>query len=114
MRVANQIVQFNDIGTKFEVIIYDRVYDAITNTFTESILDLTNAISAEIIFKRADGTTMTKTAVIDSGTEGKIHYITVDGDLSLPKTWKLQGRVVFPSGVWSSTVNTFTVSDNLD
>ncbi len=47
------------------------------------------------------------------GTDGLIKYTTISGDLDIGGTWKIQARVVFPTGEWKSSVDEFIVYPNI-
>jgi hypothetical protein len=66
------------------------------------------------LFSKPDGAVVEKTAVFSTdGSDGKIRYITVDGDLDAIGKWKIQARVVMPTGSWSSNLSSFKVYGNL-
>lgn len=107
-------IHLNDIGTMFEVTMYDCKYDPDTKTETKTILNLSTATLLEIIFKRPDGTALVVTAeLLTDGTDGKMYYLTVDGDLNQLKNWSIQGRATYLTGKWHSTIATFVVLKNL-
>ena len=87
----------NDIGTVFRVTIYD-----------------TTATTKNFIFQRPDGTSFTKVATFTTdGSDGKIEYATVDGDLGKAGTWSIQAYVATSGGTWNSSVANFRVFENL-
>ena len=99
----------NDIGTIFRVTVYDT-----TSTGGSTVADISTAETKQMIFKRPDGTTFTKTAVFTTdGSDGNIQYISVDGDLNVAGTWHLQAYVVTPAGNWRTDVGHFRVYENL-
>lgn len=101
---ANEIHK-NDIGTIFEVTIMDGV----------DVVDLTDAISMTIVFKKPLGEVTDNAAVHSTdGTDGKMRYLTVLNSLDQVGTWKLQGNVEFSHGRWSSDILTFKVEENLE
>ena len=68
----------------------------------------------KIIFKRPDGTTFEKVAVFtNTGTDGKIEYVSVDGDLDIAGRWRLQAYVATSAGTWRTDVGDFKVFENL-
>lgn len=105
----------DDIGTEFMV----TVQQCINNV--ETPLDISSSTVREIVFKKPDGTTLTKTASYTSvssggagdGTDGKISYFTISGDLDSVGTYKIQGIVTTPLGKWYSTIDSFKVKSNL-
>ena len=97
-------IHLDDIGTRFEVTIKD---DGV-------VVDISSATTKEIIFKKPDGNTLTKNAdFVNDGTDGKIDYSTVSGDLNLVGIWNIQAKVVLAGGTWSSEVQEFQVFENL-
>lgn len=97
-------IHINDIGTKFEVTIKDN----------ELIVDISDATTKEIIFKKPDDSVLTKPASFTTdGIDGKMEYSVVSGDLNVSGLWKLQVRIVTPSGEWKTDITDFPVVDNL-
>jgi hypothetical protein len=108
MACSEQEVHYNDIGTAFIVTIKDCV------SGTATVMDISTASTAELIFKSPSGVTKTKTAsFVTDGTDGKIQYGTIDGDLNEIGTWRLQSKIVLPGGTWRTDVGTFRVYENL-
>lgn len=100
---ANEVHK-SDIGTVFVVTVKDG----------GSALDISGATTKEIFFQVPDGTTLTKTAAFTTdGTNGKIQYTTISGDLSVTGQWKLQAHVINASGEWRSDLSPFTVHENI-
>jgi hypothetical protein len=99
-----QEIHVNDIGTVFEITLVD----------CDTPVNISAATETTILFSKPDGTVVEQTAVFTTnGADGKIRYVTVDGDLDVDGKWKLQARVVMPSGAWSSNISGFTVKPNL-
>jgi len=99
----------NDIGTIFRVTIYDT-----TSTGGSTVADVSDTTMRTLYFGRPDGTTFSRSAVLTTdGTDGKIEYTTVDGDLNTAGTWSIQAYVVSAAGSWNSTVGNFRVFENL-
>ena len=93
-----------DIGTKL----------LITVTDDGSVVDISSASSLSIYIKKPDGTILTRTGVLETdGTDGKMYYITVAGDLDKAGNYKIQGRVVLASGSYYTSTATFKVHCNL-
>jgi hypothetical protein len=64
--------------------------------------------------KSPSGASSTKNAVLDSdGTDGKMKYTSVEGDLNEIGTWRIQAKVEIGGGVFRSKVDTFKVYENL-
>jgi hypothetical protein len=101
--MASQIHE-GDLGTKLLVTITD---DGV-------VVDLSDAISLSLFIKKPDGTVLNRVATLNSdGTDGKIKYITVSGDLDVAGVYKLQAKVALSSGSFYSSTDTFKVHCNL-
>ena len=100
---ANEIHQ-NDIGTKFLVTIKDG----------DSAVDISAASTKQIIIKKPSGTTLTNAAAFNAdGTDGKIYYNAVSGDLDETGTHSIQGKVVISAGTFYTDIQSFKVHRNL-
>jgi hypothetical protein len=94
----------NDVGVLFRQTMYE----------SDAILDLSSATELEMRFKKPDGTVLTKTATLsDDGTDGRLQYASIAGDLDQLGEWKVQPRVAFGSNQWYGTVDKFRVYENL-
>ncbi len=99
---ANEIHK-NDIGTKFQITVYDGT----------SVVDVTGG-TKNIIFKKPGGTVVTHTASDEDATNGVISYTTVDGDLDEIGIWRIQAKITTAGGsVFKTDVSTFKVFDNI-
>ena len=108
MSCSEEQIHHNDIGTLFLVTVNDCV------SGTSTALDVSTATSLEIILKSPSGVASTKTATVNTnGTDGKIQYVTVDGDLNEVGTWRIQAKVSISGGVYRSDVESFKVYENL-
>ncbi len=104
MATCVQEIHVNDIGTVFEITLKD----------CDVVVNISSATTKQIIFQKPDQSVIIKTAQFTTdGTDGKIRYTTVDGDLDLQGPWKIQAKVVLPTGTWSSNVDKFKVWSNL-
>tara|TARA_R110000744_G_scaffold189520_1_gene308629 strand:- start:875 stop:1186 length:312 start_codon:yes stop_codon:yes gene_type:complete len=102
--MASNEIHVNDIGTTFQLTFKD----------DGSVVDISAASTVTIILQGSDDQSLSKTGVlVGDGTDGKAKYITVSGDLDMPGTWKLQGKLVFASTTYYSDVHTFMVHKNL-
>lgn len=112
---CNNEIHENDVGTEFIVTITECLNGV------ETPLDISSATLKEIVFVDPDGAKTVFTAVFTSipsggagdGSDGKISYFSVLGDLSPIGKYKMQGIVTTPAGKWSSTIDTFKVKANL-
>jgi len=99
---ANEI-HVGDIGTILRVTITDT-----------AAVDVSGATTKTIFLLKPSGTKLSKAAIFTTdGTDGKIQYTTVSGDLDEPVWWKIQAYVKLPGGEWYSDWQSFEVHDNL-
>lgn len=85
-------VRYNQIGLPIELRILNQ---------DDAVVDISDATLLQITLKNPTqaGTVSTKTAVLSSdGSDGKMRYVTVDGDLIYLGIWEAQGYVEFNSG----------------
>lgn len=76
----------------------------------DAAIDVSAATVRYIYLTAPDNTTTRKTAVNDTtGTDGKIRYNTVAGDLTMAGVWKMQGYVELAAGKFSATESSFEV-----
>jgi hypothetical protein len=98
-------IHTGDIGTQFRVTVQD---------CNSTAIDLSTASSKSIIFKKPNGTSLTKSAsFLTDGSDGIITYTSESDDLDTVGSWKIQAHVVFPSGEWRSEFKSFKVHRNL-
>lgn len=98
-------IHVDDIGTNFNVTIKNQ---------DDEIVDISAAIITEMLFRKPDGTVMTKTAeFISDGTDGRLRYTTVSGDLDQHGSWELQAFVDFGSTEWYSDIYKFKIYKNI-
>ncbi len=103
---ANEIHQ-NDIGTQFDVTVYD-------NT---SVLNISSASVRQLEFTKPSRTKVTVTASFSgssAGSDGKLSYITAASNfLDEIGDWQMQVYLEMSTGIWHSDVSTFYVHRNL-
>ena len=100
---ANEIHK-GDIGTQFTV----------TVQAGTPVVELSTASTKQLIFKKPGGTILTKsTSFVTDGTDGKMQYVSVDGDLSDDGVWKMQGKVIIGGNTFSTDITSFKVYRNL-
>jgi len=108
MACSEEELHYNDIGT----VILTTINDCVSGV--SSPLDVSSAISVSLVLKSPSGISNTKTASFNTnGSDGKIKYTTVDGDLNEVGTWRMQAVVNFPTSSFRSNVKTFRVYENL-
>ncbi len=106
--MASGEIHVNDVGTIFELTVYDTVNDL------SVVKNISSASTLTVKFLKQDGTVMTRNGVLTTdGSDGKFQYTTVAGDLDKIGGWRIQGYVVLPSGAWNTDIHDFTVMDNL-
>jgi hypothetical protein len=99
-------IHVGDIGTAFIVTVKDE---------DEAIVDVSTATTKQIIFKKSDGSVVTKTAsFVTDGTDGQIKYVSVADDLDVAGLWYLQAFIDFGSTEWKSDIRKFKVYPNLE
>jgi hypothetical protein len=97
-------IHYGDIGVNFNITVMNGT----------EILNVSNANSISIIFQKPDSSDLTKTAALTTnGTDGKIKYTTVAGDLDQIGTWQIQARVDFGASVFSTDIQKFKVYRNI-
>jgi hypothetical protein len=98
-------IHVGDVGTILRVIVED----------DGAVINVSGTDSRTIYLKKPDGTKLTKTAVFTTdGSDGKIQYVTISGDLDTEGWWKIQGLVHWASGnQWYTDWQPFEVHDNL-
>lgn len=93
-----------DIGTEIRVTVMDG----------SSLLDVSTATVKKILFKHKTGVTFSRDAAfVTDGTDGKIKYILVQGDIDLQGKWELQVYLEFSTGKWHSSKATFEAAANI-
>jgi len=97
-------IHVDDIGTIFEVIVEA---DGLP-------IDISAATTKEFCFKLPDGVLKTRAAsFVTDGTDGKLQYLSVAGDLSIAGTYTLQTHVITPGEEFHTAVDTFVVLSNI-
>jgi hypothetical protein len=100
---ANEI-HYGDIGTVFERTIVDGT----------TPVDVSSASVKQLLFSKPSGMLLTKAAVFTTdGTDGKVRYTTIAGDLDTLGWWHLQVHIEMPGGKWSSDIDAFEVHGNV-
>ena len=100
-------IQLNDVGTKIVLEVYNG--GSIIN-------DLAAAVVRTITLRRPSGTSISSDGVLyTDGTDAKMYYLTVEGDINELGTWEAQGYIEYADGshFYTSPVSTFYVYANL-
>jgi len=103
--MAKEEIHVGDIGTVLTVTVKDG----------STVVNISSAtVTKNLILVDSDGSKHTKAAsFVTDGTDGKLRYTTVSGDLALAGHWQLQVYLVLSSGSWHTDVGSFTVHANL-
>src|SRR5262245_53446698 len=82
---------------------------------TGSAMDLSNATTKNLIFRRPDGRTFTRAAeFVTNGADGKLKYITTAADDTTPAgRWRVQADVIKPDYEGRSRVGMYWVLRNI-
>ena len=108
MSCSEEELHYNDTGT----VIMTTINDCVSGK--SSPLDVSEAVSVSLVLKSPSGTSSAKPAVFDTdGSDGKVKYTTVSGDLNEIGTWRMQVLVNFATSSFRSNVKTFKVYENL-
>ena len=99
------IIHVGDVGTIFRLTITKDDMTAV---------DVSLASVKTFYFKKPDGTKLTKTAEFSTdGTDGKLVYTAIAGDIDKAGTWQVQAYVEIGTAKYYSTKQTFSVHSNL-
>lgn len=102
--MAAEEIRVGDFNTSLVVTIKDG----------DSIVDISTATAKYLKLKKPDGVVLQKnTTFLTDGTDGKMQYITVSGDITICGTWKMQGNIELGGGKFGSDIISFKVYRNL-
>jgi hypothetical protein len=94
-------MRVGDIGTTFESTITDE---------TGAAVNIASASTKTLTFRKPSGKVVPQTAVlVNTGTDGKMKYVAVAGDIDETGVWSWQGRVAVSGGDWKTDIFQFTV-----
>ena len=97
-------IHIENIRTKLRITIHDE----------NGVRDVSDASSIEFIFTKSDGTKVEKNAeFVTDGSDGKVEYGFVSGDLNTRGQWRYQLRETQNSNVFYTDIGTFKVFPNL-
>lgn len=95
-----------DYGTILKI----NVVDSAGNS--QSVLGATNIL---FLLEKPNESVITRSGVLTTdGSDGLIQYTVASGDLDIAGIWSIQGRVITPSGSYSTSISEFRVDKNLD
>ena len=99
-----------DVGTAIEITVLTT--DSITGQTTP--FDLSSATLKNIRFLKPDGTLLIAPAALSTnGTDGKMRYVTVDGDFDQVGTYQVEGEVGNSNGHWTTTIVKMKVTKSI-
>lgn len=103
--MAAEEIHKGDIGTIIELTIKDG----------SQIVDISGATTKDIFLKKpVSSTVLTKSGAFSTdGTDGKLRYSTINGDLDEVGVWEVQAHLINPAGEWRSDIKEMSVFDNL-
>ncbi len=103
-------VRKDDVGVIFTVTIVECDDDG-----DLVVKDISSATVKEIAFLKPDGTSQIETADFTTdGTDGKIEYTSLAGDLDTIGRWFLEGKVTITTGVFTSARGHFDVEEIIE
>ena len=101
-------IQKDDVGTRFEITIKD-------DGNIVNISGVEGGSVHQISFRKPSDTVIDRNATLkDHGISGVMFYDTVAGDLDEAGNYKLQAKVIIPSGTFFTDIYTFKVYNNID
>lgn len=100
-------IHLNDYGTQLKI----QIVECDPNTGLDVAVDLSAAITLQIILKPPVAASSTKTALVltPPGTDGWIYYTTQIGDINEVGRWKIQAYAAWANGAWRTAVSSFPV-----
>jgi len=100
-------IRYGDVGAQFNF--------TITKADGSVEEGLATATSKTVIFTKPNGTSITKDlSLTTDGTDGKVYYVTVEGDLDVVGIWRLQVAFTLSGGNhFKTNIRTFKVHANL-
>lgn len=101
----NKVAQKSAIGVNIDVTVKEN----------NIAVDLSTLSTKQYIIRKPNGTLLTKAATFKSdGTDGKLRYTTISGDLDATGNYLVQLNLVFSGGYSGrSDIGSFDVVDNL-
>ena len=101
--MASEIHQ-DDFGTKLLMTITD----------DGSAVDISSAINQEIRMVKPNDEVIDRPAIFETdGTNGKIYYIVQAGDFNQAGYYRIQGKVILPTGSYKTNIHKFKVHCNI-
>ena len=104
--MADTIIHNGDVGTIIRL--------TITEDDDTTAIDVSGASVKTFYFLKPDGTKENVDAEFDSdGTDGKLKYTTIAGDIDTVGRWQVQAYVEIGAAKYYSAKTTFVVQSNL-
>ena len=104
--MASEIHQ-DDVGTRFEITVKD-------DGIPVNISGVGSSTVHQINFKKPSDTVINRNATLqDVGISGVMFYDTIAGDLDEAGMYKLQAKVITPSGTYYTDIYNFKVHSNI-
>ena len=104
--MASEIHQ-DDVGTRFLITVKD-------DGSLVNISGVSGGSIHQVSFRKPSDTVIDRNATLqDYGISGVMHYDSVAGDLDEAGVYKLQAKVVIPSGTYYTDIYTFKVHSNI-
>jgi len=98
----------DDEGTIFRITIQECISDVLAP------VDVSGQTAMSFIYKKPDGTTLTVTpSFTTDGTDGKVQYNTLTGNIDQAGVWCLQAEVTLPTGTYRTSIIKFDVEEKL-
>ena len=77
---------------------------------SDVVVDISAATTKTLIFVKPDGTNVVQTALfVTDGTDGKLKYTTISGDINVTGKWQLRAHVITPTYDRQTTYTNFLV-----
>jgi hypothetical protein len=103
--VGHETVRVGDVGTVFEIVVIDE----------NGPVNIQFSNTREFIFGKPSGFITRPAQFVTDGTDGRLFYVSVPGDLDEPGEWRLQARVEVPGvGIFKTETCTFFVEPGID
>ena len=97
-------IHVGNIGTRFSLTIEE----------SGSGVDVSSASSISVIFRKPDDEVIVRTgSLLSDGTDGKIYYDTIAGDLDEAGHYKVQAKIALPAGTFYTDIHDFKTHCNL-
>ena len=104
--MASEIHQ-DDIGTRFLITVKD-------DGNLVNISGVSGSTIHQISFRKPSDAVINRNATLqDFGISGVMYYDTIAGDLDEAGLYKLQAKVVVPSGTYYTDIHSFKVHSNI-